>query len=187
MRIALVTTLVVLFSARADARPAGEERWILYGVTGGAGRTIGESDGGAMSHGGFRWRASRSLWVDVHAGEGWFTPTEQLAGRLGAGVRWESQSEIVRPSLYAGFAHAHETTVERAMARPGPSLFATDTEMQHRTGVELGVGLASPPLPLHPRAKWSLVLLARTSVTYYGDTLDRPLCVLGDVGVGVAF
>ncbi len=182
MRVLLLLSFLLL-SATAHA----EERWLLYGTSGGGGRLVRGGAGGTVGHAGVRYRLSRAWWIDAQVGEGFFTPPQEVMGRFGVGARVEATRLAVRPSFYAGFSHGHETTVDHAKHDPAESLFAVSPDLRHRTGLEAGVGITSPPFRVVNGARWSVVLLARGSATYFGDALDTPLYLLGDVGLGVSF
>jgi hypothetical protein len=133
-------------------------------------------------------RLWRGLALEIEFGEGVYAPPVQLGGQILAGLRWElRRSAKVRPSLFAGLSHLHQSHADHFAHEPGNTLLGTAKTVQHRTGAQLGFGLRFP-FP----AKWGRQAprfsgLLRTDVSYYFDAAPARLQAGLGAGVSVVF
>jgi hypothetical protein len=109
-----------------------------------------------------------------------------LVGKILLGARYEvrtARTLRVRPSVFLGVTHLHEATLAGFADSPGKTIAGTGKSIQHRTGVEAGVGLRVP----FPE-RWGAVaprFSARFDVdfAYYFDTY--PGRVQAGLGAGL--
>lgn len=133
-------------------------------------------------------RLWRGLALEIEFGEGLYAPPLQLSGQILAGLRWElRRSAKVRPSVFVGLTHQHQSHAEHFAHEPGHTLLGTAKTIHHRSGAQLGFGLRFP-FP----AKWGkqaprFSALLRTDVAYYFDAAPARLQAGLAVGASVVF
>lgn len=142
----------------------------------------GASFGGSVQIG-VGVRLYRGLYLEVELGEGLYAPPLELSGQILGGLRWElRRSTKVRPSLFAGFTHVHQSHAEHFVHAPGHTLAGTAETIHHRSGAQLGFGLRFPFPAAWGKQAPRFSGLLRTDVAYYFDA--APARVQAGVAAG---
>lgn len=133
-------------------------------------------------------RLWKGLMFEVELGEGVYAPPVQLSGQILAGLRWElRRSARVRPSLFAGFTHLHQSHGNHFLHEPAHTLLGTAKTIQHRSGAQLGFGLRFPFPPAWGKQAQRFSGLVRTDVAYYFDAGPGQLQAGLSAGFSVVF
>lgn len=181
--------------APAEPEPAGpslaeldEKRFELHLLPRlGARMLDGESLGGSIQVG-VGIRAWRGLYVEIEVGEGVYAPPLELSGQILAGLRWElRRSAKVRPSLFLGFTHLHQSHAEHFVHDPGHTLVGTAETIHHRSGAQAGFGLRFPFPARWGKQAQRFSGLLRSDVAYYFDAAPARLQAGFAAGFSVVF
>jgi hypothetical protein len=129
----------------ASAAPVDPRYWLTGAVVGAVGPAEHTSVGGGAMGGfglAFTRDPRRSLGLEVHSRELFLTEESRSVASIGFRARYPCGTG---PFAALGFAHNHEQAWQRAQDHLLATTLATDPQITHRTGIELGVGLDLPP------------------------------------------
>lgn len=175
-------------------RPDDGGIWVFGGGALGAAPQLG-MNGGGLPQVGVSWRALSWLAPHVSFGYGAFggqraLDAANLSGhstlRLSVGSRFVLPVDRVRPYVFGGYSHIHETTFENSLKDPlGTTLALTSSGVEHRSGAEFGLGVLMPVSVAAPwgQTRLDLGLQATVMVLPQFDRwfgLGRPLSVPHD-------
>ncbi len=133
-------------------------------------------------------RLTKGLYLEFELGEGVYAPPVQLSGQILAGLRWEfRRSARVRPNLFAGFTHLHQSQGHDFAHEPGHTLLGTAKTIHHRSGAQLGLGLRFPFPASWGKHAPRFSGLVRTDVAYYFDGAAGRLQAGLGAGLSVVF
>lgn len=121
-----------LLSAALAQPPTDRAATLVGGVAG----LYGTPDTGAGTTTGRLLVHFPRLSFDGAAGEGWGGGPSRHLGWIFLGARVYSQKTYLR----VGFHHHHETPQDAFVAEPFPVLFGIGEDINHRSGVQAGVG-----------------------------------------------
>lgn len=122
----------LLGAALAGAPPRAVTLSGSIGFTGGPQTVGGLAEGRALFH-------TPKISADLSGGEGYYGLDGREVGAIFIGAR-----RYLPANLYVrgGFYHQHETLWEDFVANPSASFLGTDEAINHRSGLQVGLGTA---------------------------------------------
>jgi hypothetical protein len=146
---------------------AGDVGQLHLGVSTSAGVRPEVVGAGGQANFQLSYRALPWLSPEMILGAGFFNLPTQITNRFAFGARFIWPQKNVDPFLWAAFNHSHETYFDAVMRNPVPALMATAEDgVNHRSGVELGVGAAIPVRYRDHGQKLDLEVATRATAVY---------------------